>query len=341
MTALKLPAWRIGGKMIRISVSYFYGLGAAIRPVAGLQPGMTLQDVWGTLFTAEMELRNLFATDWFLPAVKNAWGPGQKLIKLVSSMLAAIQDFVRDSFRAAEQQGLDALRLGELRLWSEAGPFATLVAMIRGNPPEGLHETLSRIHAKRFPALESFDGDSSSFADVEANLTECVALRQQAQQTTQTGFPWLVALAGLVLLLLAGVWGFRWWQGERLWEDYVMRLRTQPGIVITELGRDDGKFQVAGLRDPPSVDPMLLLREARIDPARVTARWQTYQSLHPEFVMKRLQASLDPPTSVTLAVEGDHIVAQGSAPSPWIERARTARADASGGRARFRSLQGA
>jgi hypothetical protein len=56
--------------------------------------------------------------------------------------------------------------------------------------------------------------------------------------------------------------------------------------------------------------------------------------------MKRLQASLDPPTSVTLAVEGDHIVAQGSAPSAWIERAHH-RADASGGRARFRSLQGA
>src|SRR5262249_51834963 len=33
--------------------------------------------------------------------------------QLVSSMLAAIQDFVRDSF--AEQQGLDSLRLGELR----------------------------------------------------------------------------------------------------------------------------------------------------------------------------------------------------------------------------------
>jgi outer membrane protein OmpA-like peptidoglycan-associated protein len=248
--------------------------------------------------------------------------------QLVSAMLTAIQDFVRDSFRAPEQQGLDALRLGELRLWSEAGPFATLVAMIRGNPPEGLHEelrnVLSLIHAERSQALESFDGDSSGFADVEANLTECVALRQKAQQTTQTGFPWLVALAGVVLLLLAGGWGFRWWQGERLWEDYVTRLRTQPGIVITELGRDDGKFQVAGLRDPLSVDPMLLLREARIDPARVTARWQTYQSLHPEFVMKRLQASLDPPTSVTLAVEGDHIVAQGSAPSAWIERARTA-----------------
>ena len=47
-----------------------------------------------------------------------------------------------------------------------------LVAVIRGDPPEEFHETLrhalSRIHAERHDALESFDGDSSGFADVEA-----------------------------------------------------------------------------------------------------------------------------------------------------------------------------
>ncbi len=92
--------------------------------------------------------------------------------QIVSSMLVAIQDFVRDSFSGASQQGLDALRLGELTLWSESGPFAALVAVIRGNPPESLHDTLrdvlSRIHAARAGALEAFSGDSSGFADIEA-----------------------------------------------------------------------------------------------------------------------------------------------------------------------------
>ena len=60
--------------------------------------------------------------------------------QLVSSMLVAIQDFVRDSFSGAEHQGLDSVQLGELRLWSEPGPFAVLVAVIRGDPPEGLHD---------------------------------------------------------------------------------------------------------------------------------------------------------------------------------------------------------
>jgi len=78
------------------------------------------------------------------------------------------------------------------------------------------------------------------------------------------------------------------------------------------------------LRDPLAVDPQLVLRQAGIDPARVVSRWEPYQGLNPVFVLKRVQASLDPPPSVTFAVEGDHIVAQGSAPSTWIERAHTA-----------------
>jgi outer membrane protein OmpA-like peptidoglycan-associated protein len=272
-------------------------------------------------------------------AAENAAGQDPQL---VSSMLVAIQDFVRDSFSGAEHQGLDTVRLGELWLWSEPGPFATLVAVIKGNPPEGLHETLrgvlSRIHDERRHALESFDGDSSGLADVEANLRECVALGQRARQSAQRGFPWFVALAGLVLLVLAGVGGLRWWQNERawqaeqqlqeakqrIWDDYLAQLRARPGIVITEVGRRDGKFLVAGLRDPLAVDPQSLLRQAGIDPAGVVSHWELYQGLEPEFVLKRLQAWLDPPPTVTLALEGDHVVAQGSAPSTWIERARTA-----------------
>ncbi len=246
--------------------------------------------------------------------------------QLVSSMLIAIQDFVRDSFSGAEHQGLDTLRLGELMLWSEPGPFATLVAVIRGNPPEGLHETLinilSRIHAERHQALESFDGDSSGLADVEAQLTECVTLRQQAPLRARPGFPWLVALIALTLLMLAGAWGVRRWQDDRRWQDYVARLRAQPGLVITEAGRRDGKFVITGLRDPLAVDPQRALTEAGINPTQVIAHWAPYEGLDPPIVLKRLQASLDPPSSVRFAVEGDRIVAQGSAPSGWLQRAR-------------------
>jgi len=255
--------------------------------------------------------------------------------QLVSSMLVAIQDFVRDSFTGAEQQGLDSLRLGEVRLWSEPGPFATLVAVIRGNPPEELHETLrsvlARIHAERHQALADFAGDSSGFADIEAHLIECAALRQRASQRARAGFPWLVALIGLALLVVAGAGGWHWWQNHRIdaaeqrrWADAISHLRTVPGIVITEASRRGGAFVVSGLRDPLAIDPETVLRDAGIDPTRLVLRWAPYEGLDPEFVLKRLKASLEPPPSVTLAIEDGRIVATGSAPARWLERARLA-----------------
>jgi outer membrane protein OmpA-like peptidoglycan-associated protein len=65
-----------------------------------------------------------------------------------------------------------------------------------------------------------------------------------------------------------------------------------------------------------------VLRDTSIDPARVVTRWEPYQSLHSQFVLKRLEDALNPPVTVTLSVEGDRIVARGSAPSTWIQRAR-------------------
>ena len=256
--------------------------------------------------------------------------------QLVSSMLTAIQDFVRDSFKDAGQQGVDTLRLGDLRLWCEAGPLAMLAAVIRGNPPEELRESLrnvlSRIHEERRHALESFDGDSSGLADVALHLADCTALRQQGR-TRKAGFPWLVFVASLLLVgTAAGVGLWRWEivqeqarisaeiaaqiaqeqarvraaelerraAEEQRWTGYLDRLRAAPGIVVTEAGERDGKFVVAGLRDPLAPDPAAILRESGFDPARVVSRWQPYQALDPVFVLRRLEASLPPPRSAHL-----------------------------------------
>ena len=66
------------------------------------------------------------------------------------------------------------------------------------------------------------------FADVEAQLTECVALRRSMRRPGVSlgaaGRPGLVGAAADV----AGAWGVRWWQDEQLWEGYVARLRGSP-----------------------------------------------------------------------------------------------------------------
>ncbi|MER8491744.1 OmpA family protein [Mesorhizobium australicum] len=256
--------------------------------------------------------------------------------QLISSMLSAIQDFVKDSFNEKEQSGLDTIRFGDLRLWSEVGPFATLVSVIRGNPPEGLHEivrdVLLRVHEEYSQALMEFDGDGSQLAGIEAQLQTCVELKQEESNQR---FPWLVVALGLLLMVLAGGWFFISWQSGQRWQAYVSRLESEPGIIVAEQKIRDGQYYIAGLRDPLAADPQGLLSGTQVDPARVNSQWQFYQSLEPEFVLKRLTATLAPPESVRLAIVDSRIVAEGEAPDTWIDRARAAARELSAGGPEF------
>ena len=88
----------------------------------------------------------------------------------------------------------------------------------------------------------------------------------------------------------------------------------------------DGKFLLSGLRDPLAVDPLALLARGGDRPGACRRRMSSLiRRSTRNSCSKRLQASLNPPPSVTLAVEGDRIVAQGSAPSPGSRGARTGR----------------
>ena len=248
--------------------------------------------------------------------------------QLVSSMLVAIQDFVKDSFSGADGGGLDTLRLGDLLLWSEQGPYATLVAVIRGKPPESLHDTLrdvlQSIHVERHAALEAFDGDSAPFADIHAQLAEVVRLRQDALPPREKGIAWIPVGVLFVLMVAGIVWLGLWWKDRSTFMAAVDVLRGEPGVVVTEVGRRDGRWTLAGLRDPLSIDPAQVLMAGGVDPAGVDARWQPYQALNTTIVLKRMATTLDPPPTVALTVDGDRIVASGASSAAWLAKARAA-----------------
>lgn len=102
--------------MIRISISFFYNLGAAMRQIAGIEAGTVLGNVWVPLINAQTELNNLFNTEWFSPAVKTAYGPGQKL-------LAAIKPL-------ASRADLDC-ELTAIEAWSVTGALTEFEAVLK------------------------------------------------------------------------------------------------------------------------------------------------------------------------------------------------------------------
>ena len=209
---------------------------------------------------------------------------------MVSGMLTAIQDFVHDSFGAAEN-ALDTMRVGEFSVWVQHGPRALLAGVVRGTAPPGLNAVFSTaieaIHRDYGSELAAFDGDAAPFAATKDILDRC--LLGQAPAERRRSYAWLY-LAGALVLLLVGTWT-AWTvldaRDRQRWSDYLSAVDKEPGIKVTRQERRGGKYLVSGLRDPLSPDPAQLLARFHIAPDRVTFQWEKYLSLAPAFAADR------------------------------------------------------
>ncbi len=208
---------------------------------------------------------------------------------LVSGMLTAIQDFVRDSFAGTAGQEIETIELGEFTLWVQHGPAAILAAVVSGTPPPELRNilarTLERVHAEYMPFLTSFNGDVTAFATARPLLDSCLVGRQ-ARRAAKESKSFLIVLAA-ALLLIIGFGIFLAARSHRRWINLVERLRQEPGIILTVADRSWGSYELVGLRDPLSTDPAKLIRASGIDPAKITSRWEPYASLDTKFTVLR------------------------------------------------------
>lgn len=207
---------------------------------------------------------------------------------LVSGMLTAVQDFVRDSFTAGKLEELETMQVGEYTVWVMHGPHALLAAVISGAAPpdlrHALQRTLERIHADFGPALQGFSGDASVVSGA-APLLRATLLGSQTAKPKRSNRMAYVLLSVLGLLII-GVASFELRQQHR-WNLYVGRLRAEPGIVLTSAESHWTYYSIVGLRDPLALDPDELLQQSGIDPAKVQSRWEPYSSLDPAFSTAR------------------------------------------------------
>lgn len=251
---------------------------------------------------------------------------------IVSGMLTAMQvaigNFARDSFGSSNEQ-IDTLDMGDREVWFESGPQAVLAVVIRGEAPETLRSeffapALEAIHVEQREAFDSFNGDASGFEGARPRLEECLQSQYQGHSAPADykvpAYIWLL-LAAIVIGL--GVWGFFAWRDARRWNAYLDRLKQEPGIVVAETGKENGKRFVAGLRDPLAADPMAILqKETPIDPASVIPHWEPYAALDAPFVVARAKPLLDAPSTVELKFADGTLTVSGMAPHDWIAESR-------------------
>ena len=117
---------------------------------------------------------------------------------MVSGMLTAIQDFVRDSFGPGKSDELEVMQVGEFKLWLQHGPLALLAAVVSGQPPPELRQVFMReleaIHRDFAPALQSFEGDAASLAGAECHLRQCLRGARTSSARISYTAVWVVAL---------------------------------------------------------------------------------------------------------------------------------------------------
>lgn len=246
---------------------------------------------------------------------------------LVSGMLTAIQDFVRDSFQTGQAQSINRLNVGDLDVCIESGPYAILAAVIRGVAPRSLHdklaETLENIHAEYASQLVRFDGETDAFANVEQDLARCLEskFREEAQPKTR-GYNYAL-VAGILVVALLGAWlGWRGWQSHR-WNQLAATLNDQPGITVTFIGREHGRYVIRGLRDPLAPDPRKFVVDAQLNPAQAQFHWMPYYALDDVLIQQRAINALAPPVGVTLAVRDGVLHVSGQPASKWLNDLRS------------------
>ncbi len=245
---------------------------------------------------------------------------------MVSGMLTAIQDFVRDSFNAQTTETLEAMKVGELTVWIEQGTQATIAGVIRGAAPQELRamfqDALDSIHLDFHDPLNEFQGDAEPFAACQPYLESCLQARYHtpAKQGGSISPPLAAAIA--VLLLAVGLFGFFYIRSYLRWGNYLSSLQKEPGLVVVKAEHGFFRDSIEGLRDPLAADPNALLQAAKLNPAKVTTRWDEYQALHPKLLEQRARRLLEPPDTVQLSVTNGVLYAKGAASPEWVAEAR-------------------
>ena len=243
---------------------------------------------------------------------------------LVSGMLTAIQEFVRDAFDQERGEVLDTLRMdGDHSLWIEQGPHAILATVIRGTPPlelrKRLRQLLDDIHFRYGPSLEDFNGEVAPFAMVKPVLEDALLFQIRETKTRISPLMWLLGAAAAAAFAF---WGWHTYEVHRHWQRYLELLHAENGIAITSSGRRDGHYFVTGFRDPLSKDPLKLLQASGLDQSRVIHHWQPYQALDEISILRRAQHWLRPPPTVRLNLHRGALSAHGSASHTWVSTAR-------------------
>jgi OOP family OmpA-OmpF porin len=242
---------------------------------------------------------------------------------MVAGMLSAIQQFVHDSFRSQSNETLGSLNVGDLEVWLVESPNAVLAAVIRGHAPadfrQAMNETLEDIQRYFSSALANFKGEAGPFRPADERLARLLETRYRQSPEARKKPRAALIVGGVALTLLIGWFGY---SSYLLWEwsRFLNVMKKEPGIVVVDYEKDGRTFHIKGFRDPLAADPRTLVAQAGLDPEQADMQLAPFYSLDDSIVERRAEKILHPPPTVKLEAKQGELIAEGSAPQPWIAK---------------------
>lgn len=243
---------------------------------------------------------------------------------MIASMLSAITDFVQDSFQTSTRENVETIKIGETNLWIEEGPYAVIAAVVEGNPPPRLRQTMQEaieaVHYNHRADLEKFSGETSVFEHTEKFLKNCL----QSEKVEKKSKPPYFALILLFIALgVAGYFLVQHFQNKSRRNTLIEAFRNEPGYLISHSTNQNNQLVLHGLRDALSRPPQQLASDADFDPSELQFRFQQFVSTDSAFVIKRAMEVLDPPASAALMFQSGVLTISGKADENWVAKVKS------------------
>ena len=243
---------------------------------------------------------------------------------LVSAMLTAIQDFIADSFQTSGEDQLSTLQLGDLRILVEQGPSAVIATAVRGNVTPDyrlrLSETLERCHQQYGQEFQNYDGDNTVFIKLPELVRPCLSsLKQGEPEAVPKKVPWVAIVVLMAVVMCSVYWWYQDQQRQTQWQQWIERLNTTPGVVVTASDFSSDPALIRGLKDP-----LAILPTNAADVPEAQYQWSTFYSTDELIQRQRIENLLRPTEKTNLTLSDGVLNVSGVAEYDWYQRFRVA-----------------
>ncbi|PIE69009.1 MAG: hypothetical protein CSA21_04275 [Deltaproteobacteria bacterium] len=248
---------------------------------------------------------------------------------MVSAMLTAIQDFVKDSFSGSQDDSLHSLRIGDISLIIEKNDVAYVACVVRGTLPANfrifLQDSFDMMLVKYAKPLADFSGDTAPFVTAVRYLEPLLLSRHAEEERAIPLWAKIIPVVCLfVILCWGGYVGYTTFTRNALLKDAVLSLKGYPGIIVTNVTEHtDRPWEVLTFKDALAPQPEDILQSKGFSSALLDFKTVPFISYDVSIIVRRVKNAISPPDTVSIALnQNGTLVLSGTAPMNWILHAR-------------------